>query len=59
MAASFKVGQEVKVIVTAPQGTISALNVNQSGDIQYLLAWVDSEGQAQERWFDENTLVEV
>jgi uncharacterized protein YodC (DUF2158 family) len=59
MAASFKIGQAVKVIVSAPQGTISALTVNQSGDIQYLLSWVDNEGQTQERWFDENTLVEV
>jgi len=59
MAASFKVGQEVKVSVPAPQGMISALSVSQEGDIQYLISWVNVEGDSHERWFAEDDLVEV
>lgn len=59
MAASFKVGQEVKVVSPAPQGVISALSVNQEGDIQYLVAWTDVNNASQERWFSEDDLVEV
>lgn len=59
MAASFKVGQEVKVVNPVPQGAISALSVNQEGDIQYLVAWVDVTNAPQERWFLEDDLVEV
>ena len=59
MAASFKKGQEVKLIVTAPQGEIQELSVNQDGDILYLVSWVDTEGTAQSRWFAEDTLTSV
>jgi len=59
MAASFKVGQEVKVVSPVPQGVVSALSVNQEGDIQYLVSWVDSQGQDQSRWFSEDTLALV
>jgi len=59
MAASFKVGQEVKVASPVPQGLVSALNVNQEGDIQYLVSWTDANDVSQERWFSEDDLVEV
>jgi uncharacterized protein YodC (DUF2158 family) len=59
MAASFKVGQEVKVVSPVPQGIVSALSVNQEGDIQYLVAWTDVNDASQERWFSEDDLVEV
>jgi uncharacterized protein YodC (DUF2158 family) len=59
MAASFKVGQEVKVVSPVPQGVVSALSVNQEGDIQYLVAWTDVNNASQERWFSEDDLVEV
>jgi uncharacterized protein YodC (DUF2158 family) len=59
MAASFKVGQEVKVVSPVPQGLVSALNVNQEGDIQYLVSWTDANKVSQERWFSEDDLVEV
>jgi uncharacterized protein YodC (DUF2158 family) len=59
MAASFKVGQEVKVVSPVPQGVVSALSVNQEGDIQYLVAWTDVNKVSQERWFSEDDLVEV
>lgn len=59
MAASFKVGQEVKVVSPVPQGLVSALNVNQEGDIQYLVSWTDVNKVSQERWFSEDDLIEV
>jgi uncharacterized protein YodC (DUF2158 family) len=59
MAASFKVGQEVKVVSPVPQGLVSALNVSQEGEIQYLISWVNADGEVHERWFAEDDLVEV
>jgi uncharacterized protein YodC (DUF2158 family) len=57
MAASFKIGDTVKVNTTIPQGPVTALNVNQSGDIQYLVSWIDADNVTQERWFNEDELV--
>jgi len=57
MAASFKIGDTVKVNTVIPQGPVTALNVNQSGDIQYLVSWVDADSVTQERWFNEDELV--
>jgi uncharacterized protein YodC (DUF2158 family) len=59
MAATFKIGQEVKLIAEVPQGAVKELSVNQEGDIQYLVSWVDSQGQDQSRWFSEDTLALV
>ena len=59
MAASFKVGHEVKVVTPVPQGLVSTLSVSQEGDIQYLVSWIDGNGVSQERWFSEDDLVEV
>jgi uncharacterized protein YodC (DUF2158 family) len=56
MAATFKIGQEVKLIVEVPQGAVRELSVNQDGDIQYLVAWTDAQGEDQSRWFSEDTL---
>lgn len=59
MAANFKINQEVKVNVQIPQGPVKQLSVNQSGDIQYLVSWVDHNGVAQETWFTEEALIAV
>ena len=59
MAASFKVGQQVKLIAVVPQGPVKALSVNQDGDIQYLVEWTDTDGVVQERWFKEDQLTKV
>lgn len=59
MAATFKIGQEVKLIAEVPQGAVKELSVNQDGDIQYLVAWVNAQGENQSRWFSEDTLVLV
>ena len=57
MAASFKINDVVKVNTVIPEGPVIALNVNQSGDIQYLVSWVDVDSITQERWFNEDELV--
>lgn len=59
MAASFKVGEQVKLITVVPQGPVKALSVNQDGDIQYLVEWTDADGDSQERWFKEDELVKA
>lgn len=58
MAASFKIGDTVKVAAPAPQGGVQKLAVNQSGDIQYLVEYTDAEG-TQQRWFNEEDLVKA
>ena len=57
MAANFKIGQEVTVSVVLPKGPVKALNVNDSGDIQYLVSWVDDKGVDNERWFNEEDII--
>ena len=59
MAANYKIGQEVKLITVIPQGPVVALAVDQEGDIEYKVSYVDSQGVAQERWFKEDDLEAV
>ena len=57
MAANFKPGAQVKLNVTPPQGEVKQLNVNQDGDIQYLVEYTDAAGDTNQRWFKEDELV--
>lgn len=59
MAASFKVGQEVKLVVVVPQGPVAALSVDPEGNIQYLVSYKDVNGVDQSRWFSEHELTQV
>lgn len=59
MAATFKVGQEVKVNVTQPQGEVLQIKAMQDGSLHYLIGYEDANGVAQERWLDEDVLVAV
>ena len=59
MAASFKIGQVVKANAVIPTGPVLKLDVNQDGDIQYLVGWVDINGVDQEVWFKEEDLITV
>jgi uncharacterized protein YodC (DUF2158 family) len=59
MAASFKIGQEVQVITVIPTGPVQQLAVDQAGNIQYLVAYVNSDGEGQTRWFNEDELKAV
>lgn len=56
MAASFKIGQKVKLTSVVPQGPVLQLSVTPEGDIQYLVEYKDTDGVAQERWFKEDEL---
>jgi uncharacterized protein YodC (DUF2158 family) len=59
MAASFKVGERVKLTSVIPEGPVKTLSVNQDGDIQYLVEWQDADGANQEAWFKEEDLVKA
>jgi len=59
MAAVFKVGQEVQLITVIPEGPVMRLVVDQEGNIEYLVAYKDSDGDFQSRWFKENELTLV
>lgn len=57
MAANFKPGAQVKLNVTLPQGEVKQLDVNQDGDIQYLVEYTDAAGDVHQRWFKEDELI--
>lgn len=57
MPASFKPGVQVKLNIAPPQGEIQKLDVDQDGNIQYLVQYVDSTGATQQRWFKEDELI--
>lgn len=56
MATAFKKGDVVEVKVAAPKGPVQALRMDEDGNVHYLIGWVDSDGVAQQRWFEESTL---
>lgn len=57
MAANFKPGAQVKLNVTPPQGQVKQLDVDQEGNIQYLVEYTDTAGEVHQRWFKEDELV--
>jgi hypothetical protein len=57
--AKFKKGDEVKVSIVIPQGPVEAFQLDENGDMQYLLSWTDDNGATQQRWFNESDLVAV
>lgn len=59
MATKFTKGQEVRLAAVVPQGPVQALRMDEDGNFFYLISWVDADGNAQERWFDEAQLVAV
>lgn len=59
MATKFAKGQEVRLSAVVPQGPVQALRMDEDGNFFYLISWVDTEGNTQERWFDEDQLVAV
>ena len=56
MATAFKKGDVVKLTSVVPQGPVQALRMDDSGVIQYLVEWTDTNGVTQQRWFDEDQL---
>jgi hypothetical protein len=59
MATKFAKGEKVKLISVVPEGAIEKLRMDEDGNFFYLLAWVDANGESQERWFAESELTKV
>lgn len=57
MAASFKIGQTVKVNAVVPQGPVQQLTVDQEGNITYLVEWTNAEGITHQAWYKEDQLI--
>jgi uncharacterized protein YodC (DUF2158 family) len=54
---AFKIGDTVKVKAVVPQGPVQRMRMDETtGEISYLLEWVDAEGHSQQRWFTEDEL---
>ncbi len=54
---AFKIGDTVKVKAVVPQGPVQRMRMDETtGEISYLVEWVDIEGQTQQRWFTEAEL---
>lgn len=59
MATKFVKGQEVKLVAVVPQGPVKSLRMDENGDFFYLVEWTDANGDTQQRWFEEDQLVEA
>jgi uncharacterized protein YodC (DUF2158 family) len=59
MAAKFTIGENVKVTPAPvdPAGPVEAMQMDATGNIQYLISWVDENSITQQRWFAEDQLV--
>jgi uncharacterized protein YodC (DUF2158 family) len=58
--ANFKKGDEVQLrAVVIPQGPVQSMRMDEDGNVQYLIKWIDAEGFEQHRWFDEDQLAAV
>ena len=55
--ANFKKGDEVKLNSVVPSGPVEAMRLDEDGNVQYLISWVDVDSVPQSRWFDEAGLV--
>lgn len=55
--ATFSKGQLVKVNAVVPSGPVEKMRMDDDGNVQYLIEWLDENGDAQQRWFDEAQLV--
>jgi hypothetical protein len=57
--AAFKKGEVVKLNAVIPSGPVESMRMDEDGNVQYLVSWVDVADIAQSRWFDEAELVAV
>lgn len=57
---AFKEGQAVRQVAPVIEGTISDIQYNKGSEqLEYKVDYVDGEGEAQSRWFNEADLVAV
>jgi len=59
MATKFIKGQTVKLNTPVPTGAVSKLRMNEDGIVEYMISWTDTNGNVQERWFEEDQLTEA
>lgn len=59
MATKFQKGDVVKLNLPMPQGPVAGFRMTEDGVIQCLVEWTDADGNAQQRWFDEDQLTEA
>jgi hypothetical protein len=59
MATKFTKNQEVRVNAVIPQGPVKSLRMDEDGKFFYLIEWTDVNGEAHQRWFEEETLIAV
>lgn len=57
--AKFKKGDSAKLIAVVPQGRVASMRMDDEGNVECLLEWVDAAGEAQSRWFAEAELEAV
>jgi uncharacterized protein YodC (DUF2158 family) len=55
--ATFKKGDQVKLVAVVPQGPVLSMRMDEDGNVQCLVGWTDANGAEQQRWFDEDQLV--
>lgn len=55
--ATFKKGDVVAVNTVVPSGPVQSIRMDDEGTVQYLISWVDIDGNNQTRWIDEENLV--
>lgn len=57
MASMFKKSDVVRVKTVVPQGPVQKLRMDEeTGEVLYLIDWVDQDGRNQSRWFSEAEL---
>ena len=55
--AMFKKGDTVKLNAVVPEGPVTAMRMDEDGNVSYLVEWTDAESVAQQRWFAEDQLI--
>jgi hypothetical protein len=54
--AMFKKGETVVLKGVIPQGPVESMRMDEDGNVQYLISWLDASNVLQSRWFDEAQL---
>lgn len=55
--AMFKKGDVVKLNAVVPEGPVTAMRMDDDGNVSYLVEWTDAQSVAQQRWFAEDQLI--
>lgn len=55
--ATFKKGDVVKLDAVVPEGPVTAMRMDEDGNVSYLVEWTDADSVAQQRWFAEDQLI--